>query len=364
MAVHSRKIGSVLIALGMAVLLCLGCLCSNASAEGTSTLTLVCKENGEFVEGMPWSAYRIGTYDGTKITLEGDFAQFSVNTSDLSAAGLADAASTLKEYAFIYNLKADGIGTTNRDGEVIFNGLRDGVYLAAAKKMVRGEKTYLPTPAIFVIDSKNTPDLTIFPKISAVLTLTDGYERFDVRKVWENYDSQISRPVEIVIDLYRDFELYESVTLSEDNNWSYTWEVPVGSEWSVIEQKIPDKCTVVYRNDGWRFVVVNTYNPDYPPPIITTTAPVSNVTETQTTVSGSFPIDWGDETSTTDSNSTTTKAATDTTTNKQPSDTTTADKLPQTGQLWWPVPVMSILGLVLIAVGARIIFGCKRDDNE
>lgn len=36
----------------------------------------------------------------------------------------------------------------------------------------------------------------------------------------------------------------------------------------------------------------------------------------------------------------------------------TSGKLPQTGQLWWPVPVMAMLGLLLIA------FGWKRRCNE
>ena len=29
-------------------------------------------------------------------------------------------------------------------------------------------------------------------------------------------------------------------------------------------------------------------------------------------------------------------------------------KLPQTGQLWWPVPALSAAGLILIAVGVRV----------
>lgn len=31
-----------------------------------------------------------------------------------------------------------------------------------------------------------------------------------------------------------------------------------------------------------------------------------------------------------------------------------SEKLPQTGQLWWPVPVMSAGGLVMLVVGAKL----------
>lgn len=34
--------------------------------------------------------------------------------------------------------------------------------------------------------------------------------------------------------------------------------------------------------------------------------------------------------------------------------TTTTRKLPQTGQLWWPVPVLALAGLVLVAIGLRL----------
>ena len=32
---------------------------------------------------------------------------------------------------------------------------------------------------------------------------------------------------------------------------------------------------------------------------------------------------------------------------------TTPDKLPQTGQLWWPVPLLVIVGLALMILGLR-----------
>lgn len=39
-----------------------------------------------------------------------------------------------------------------------------------------------------------------------------------------------------------------------------------------------------------------------------------------------------------------------------------SEKLPQTGQLWWPVPVLSISGLALIALGMRVSF--KKDGKD
>ena len=40
------------------------------------------------------------------------------------------------------------------------------------------------------------------------------------------------------------------------------------------------------------------------------------------------------------------------------------DRLPQTGQLKWPVPVLAGSGMILFAVGLGLRFGSKRDDYE
>ncbi|MBQ9720353.1 MAG: hypothetical protein IJV64_06615, partial [Oscillospiraceae bacterium] len=36
-----------------------------------------------------------------------------------------------------------------------------------------------------------------------------------------------------------------------------------------------------------------------------------------------------------------------------PTPTPTGPTLPQTGQLWWPVPVLAVLGLFCVAIGWR-----------
>lgn len=391
MTVIRKKIGAVFFIIAALVLFGFNCLCSAASAEGTVTMTIVCEERGKSVKGMSWSVFRIGSYDGEKIDLEGEFTKYPVDMSDLSSSGLADAASTLKAYAFTYKVEPNGKGTTQSDGTVTFDGLEDGVYLVAANKSKAGDITYIPAPAIVFIDPEQNVDFTVYPKITSIRTLADEFERLSLRKIWEKYDGMIEKPTEIVVDIYRDYELYETVTLSADKDWNYSWEELTGSEWTMIERNIPEKCTIVYRNDGRRYIVVNTYNPEFifdwdtdhrnPPDSTTTTATgaVLDEVETNTTAAESFSTNKADETTETDKTYETT-ASVDTSASTAVNDktpdntvkhsntptlTTTAEnKLPQTGQLWWPVPVMTMIGLILIAVGTKIIFECTRKDNE
>ncbi len=373
MTAISKKIGSVLMILGMAVLLCLSCICTVASAKTKGTLTLICECKDKPVKGLKWNLYRIGSMIDGKIILEGDFAKLPVDMSDISASGLADSASTLREFAFIYKYKPVDKGNSKKDGTVELKYDEAGVYLIAAEVLSDGNTTYFPTPAIFFLDPEKEAQKTIYPKITNEAVLTGEMQRFQLLKVWENDENLPTKPTEIVVDIYRNHKFYESVILSEANNWSYSWEVETVAEWTMMERVIPEGCAVVYKNNIRQYVVENTYVPDFrfdweldfPPPVVeeVTTTTTTTTTETTSTTTVTKDIVAEDD-ATTSTTTNTTSTTTTTTTAKTTPKVTTTSKLPQTGQLWWPVPVMAGAGLVLVAIGAKIINGSKRDEDE
>ncbi|HAP78795.1 MAG TPA: hypothetical protein DCQ78_01135, partial [Ruminococcus sp.] len=72
------------------------------------------------------------------------------------------------------------------------------------------------------------------------------------------------------------------------------------------------------------------------------------------------------ETSTTSTNSSLTETTTVSSLKTEDSDlpetsTSSSGKLPQTGQLWWPVPLLAGGGILFIAIGLRIR---SRKENE
>ena len=132
-----------------------------------------------------------------------------------------------------------------------------------------------------------------------------------VLKVWNDAGQERERPDRITIQLLKNGEIYDTVTLSERNNWRYSWNdlpkygkngLPI--DWRVVEVT-PDGYTVSITQEAGTFVVTNT--PIQPPENPPVTPPV-NPPKTPT--------------------------------------------LPQTGALWWPVPVLAAAGLLLIAAGA------------
>ena len=96
----------------------------------------------------------------------------------------------------------------------------------------------------------------------------------------------------IAVQLLENGTVVDTVTLSKENNWEYTWENLDGcSRWQVAEANVPDGYTVAITQEGTVFIMTNT-RPSEPPP-----------------------------------------------------------KLPQTGMLWWPVPALACGGLLLIVAG-------------
>lgn len=401
MTAFRKKAGAVILALGCMIMLCLGCLGSYSSAEDGGTLTLVCENKNSPVKNMPWTLFKVGSYVNGTIKAEGDFEKYRVDFGDMSAASLTDAAATLADYAFVDKLDYIGVKPSDNSGIVVFDNLDDGVYLAAAKKYKVNEVTYKGAPAFFLIDGGKSREVTGYPKFTTRLTLAGVFERLTVKKEWINADYMPNKPAEITVDIYWDYELYDTVVLSEKNKWTYSWEEEVGYEWTIIERELPPDCTVVYRNDGLHYVAANTYNPDWvgggaeTRPVstaaVTSTKPtvVANDDETVTSISETAPVS-GEGIGTTSfsigggtiENSTETVNSSTKTTpvnngtspkDKTPSGnggnqvyniTSAITKLPQTGQLWWPVPLMAVGGFVLIAAGIRIILGSKREDNE
>ena len=162
--------------------------------------------------------------------------------------------------------------------------------------------------------------MTSLPKIGTTYTPPSPAAReVRVLKVWSDAGNEEKRPESITVQLLKDGAVYDTVTLSAENNWAYTWTGLPQSEngrpidWQVAESAVPGY-TVAITEEGVTFRVENTYQPDQPDnpdnPDIPDEPP---------------PLGPGD----------------------QPGEPT----LPQTGALWWPVPLLAAAGLLLLTAG-------------
>ena len=150
------------------------------------------------------------------------------------------------------------------------------------------------------------------------------------RTFWEDGGHEAERPESIVVQLLCGGKVYDTVTLSQDNSWRYQWEnLSAGCAWSVVEKTVPDGYTVTVDRQGLTFLVTNTCGEEQPEepgePEEPDTPDEPDTPEEPETPGGQ------DE-----------------------------PKLPQTGLLWWPVPLLACCGLLLFLIGWKI----RRNDEK
>ena len=195
----------------------------------------------------------------------------------------------------------------------------------------------------------------------------DDKTELTIKKAWSDDDNNAKkRPEELKVQLLSNGTATgKEVTLNEANNWSavikdlpvkdstgktinYSWkegEMPEGYKLTAVQ--VCDKDFTVT-------TLTNTYSPkeENPPKDeekkedkTTTTTTTNNTTNNTTT-------------NNTTTNNTTTNNKTENNTTSNTSNTSStkdvaSEKLPQTGQLWWPVPLMAVMGLILLTAGIK-----------
>ena len=178
--------------------------------------------------------------------------------------------------------------------------------------------------------------MATYPKFTVRPVRADSEEVYTLKKVWQQDEHALEqRPTAITVGIYKDGTLQENVTLDESNAWTYTWTGNSSETFRVREQEVPTPYTVVYKKNETQFLIANTR---------------SETSSEETTT-----------TSLTGSTSMTTAAGTSSVSTAGGGNT---GKLPQTGQLWWPVPVLGTTGLLLFAFGCRLHVKRSREEVQ
>ena len=293
-----------------ASLLILVSLCLTATAfayeaidtERSASLTVSFSQEGQGFSQVEFRIYRVAkvSADGS-YALTGDFQEYPVTMEGLDSSGWRALAQTLDAYAARDGLEPVATGMTDQAGQVSFLGLETGLYLVKGEQYTEGDTRYTPEPLLVCLPGQGQEaqwdyDVAVTCKFEQEEGTPQTVKR-KVLKVWEDSGDKAGRPEEIAVQLLEDGAVVDTVTLSEENNWQYTWEGLDGSAtWQVTEAETPEGYTVSVEQEGVTFVMKNTSSTDTPPP--------------------------------------------------PPSST-----IPQTGMFWWPVPLRACGGLLLLLAG-------------
>ncbi len=321
-----KKIAKVLILACMVILAAGYAFAENENGNrDTVNISVVCKnvDGTKTIEGMEIDMYRVGNRlpDGSYEFNE-EFKNCIVPDADMNSSELSEIAESLLNVIKAESIAATASAKSGADGAAVFENVADGIYIIYGGRYEYMGYAYEMSPVIFESavwnPDNNTADLSALAKISEdKIPENPVMAEYSIKKVWsEDEGLEINRSSFVDVDIFCDGKLFASVLLNEDNNWQYSWSGDSSKDWSCSEVTEVDGYKVLYAEEETVFLVQNVYF--------------------GSSSSG------GDE----------------------PGPTQPADKLPQTGQLWWPVPVLLAAGVIFVAAGILIKKAERRNSVE
>lgn len=293
------------------------------AAEKTGSITLTCEDNS----GVTFKLYLVAKqdkHDGYELVEP--FDEYSVDLYQKSAA------QTLKDYVERDDIEPLRQDETDGDGVIVFDSLEEGAYLILAESFpymgVDNKPMYFDSLPIFMTVPDNeegvlTWDRSIKAKGNPTHTATVKQDYF-VQKIWEdNKNKDKKRPKSITVQLLLDGKVIKEQELNEKNNWQYTWKDLDPGKYSIMEKGVPSGYKVSKDPNAGvnKTVITNRY----------TSTSKGNKKYSGGGSGGSSGGSGG-----------------------------SSSKLPQTGQLWWPIGIMLCAGLLCLIIGIRV--GRKKED--
>jgi hypothetical protein len=357
---NTKKIANVILATLMVFMVFVSTVSPMASAllsrKGSITLHVTNSATGEPIDGVTFRLYFFATAHESGNEIRYEFVE-PYDNANISIDDLQDSYLPihLASFAVFRNLPCtEEIADTS--GTIVFENLTPGIYLIVPYGNFEGY--FMPSPFIINIpkyDSGNQIwefDINATPKMLIIDGVIENLTTYiTVQKKW---DTDEKHPKSITVVLMRDMEEYETVQLSDSNNWYYRWDdLPKKHIWNVVEKDVPDGYTVQYESSANTVTIINKSQKDEEttttPHTQPTTNPEGSTTPGQTTKPSYTTIPHSNDTPTYSKPSETPdRPDTNETTTKK-------DTLISTGQLNWPVPVLAITGLLIFSTGWAIM---------
>lgn len=249
------------------------------------------------VPNAEFSLYKVADVTDTyQFVVKEQFISYGIDFDTLNTEQWKNVAETLSGYVTRDELEAFATGVTDEQGKLIFDELETGVYLVIGEQIQEEDSIYRCKPFLAFLPIETSEGRWDYHPVLLPKYSKEDMEFIDlgVIKIWQDEGLEAQRPKEIIVQLLKEEEVFEEAILDESNNWKYIWEnQPSEYAWHVVEKEVPEGYTVEIIQEGNIFQIVNSKEeqPDIP------------------------------------------------------------EKLPQTGQIWWPIPVLTAVGLFFIIVG-------------
>lgn len=226
------------------------------------------------------------------------FAAYPLQWNELETNQWRQLAQTLTGYISQDKIEPVDVGISDEEGRVTFPNQREklttALYLLLSEPYTCENMVYTLQPTLVCMPNRDDEGVWHYEEeLHLKYEKADEITEIAVRKIWSG-DEKKNRPKEVTVELYQGNECYDTIVLNEENDWHYTWsELKAAYDWKIVEKDVPEGYRVLVERDGTTFLLTNTYT-------------------------GTVP--------------------------KEPN-------LPQTGVLWWPVPVLAVGGILFFLIG-------------
>ncbi len=345
--------------------LLMGNITINLAADDNQKGSIKLKYLENTVSDVHFALYKVADYQDNKFVGTGDFVNYdeSISFNPKDQNEWNSLANTLKAYILRDNVSSLQDNYTNRQYEIDFINLDKGLYLIIGDSIKSGKKTYKSAPFFVILpyQDKDTVEynVTVKPKYQTNEDNPGGgggggggggtTVKRKALKIWHN-DKEKDRPEYIEVELLRDGKVYDTVKLTAENNWRYSWDnLSDRYDWLLVEKDVPKDYKVSFDRKGITFVITNTHDSTTPPPKKDNPPKREKPPEE----------DEIEEDDTPRSKTEKEEPKEEPTEEEDPQEEIEIEEeiplstLPFTGVVWWPVPVLFVAGLILLAIGFK-----------
>lgn len=264
-----------------------------------TTLTVYALYDGTPITGMEMEVYRVASVDATgELTVLPTFADYreALDIRGENDTAWQQMAQTLERFLLREKIAPEETIPVNGKGIAAFGTMAQGLYLLRADAVTLDGKVYAIAPCFLLLPGKTQEDTWNYQVETWVKPSENPeFTQITVVKNWLDNCTPAHAHPEVTIKLWHDGEVVDTVTLPKDGKWRYTWNgMSTLGNWEITEEAVEGYTQQKpIAQEGYTFTITN--------------------------VCKSY---------------------------KKPG------KLPQTGQLWWPVPVLLCCGLFCLVMGA------------
>ena len=227
--------------------------------KGSIQITLYEKKDNEKIEGAELTIYKVADAREKDHNLVFEYVK-ELEGCPVSLEDLESATVSSEIEKCIPSDMTGIVKVTDSDGSVKYEDLDLGLYLVKQTNKVEGfskiDSFLVMIPK--VIDNKWVYDVEATPKTDIIRVIN-----IDVKKVWNtstsNTNHTINIPKSITVELLLNDEVIDTITLSKENDWKYTWvDLEKSDMYTVREKNVPKGYTVTYQKEDNSFIVTNT----------------------------------------------------------------------------------------------------------